>query len=227
MKARRVWAWASVWATGGLFLSFSAPAAADDAVVTVGHNDGGFAEPPPRQDPVAVDPRYAETGWAPERERPEPYRSPVRLQVGPSAVTTGQNLGLGLGIAADFGTGSVGARVAAAWLRTGENSDANESALGTSLGQYTGELTLDFHKRGPVHPVFGIGFGLAHVEKASGAGNLGIGTARVGVEYALGLEDADVRIGGGITGVLPGPADREVQDLRGYALLGAGISIGF
>src|SRR4029077_8880441 len=106
--------------------------------------------------------------------------------------TTGQNLGLGLGIAADFGTGSVGARVGAAWLRTGETGDANHAPLGDSLGQYTGELTLDLHKRGPVHPVFGIGFGLAHVEKPGGGGSLGIGTARFGVEYALGLPDADV-----------------------------------
>jgi hypothetical protein len=204
---------------------------AGDAVVTVGHDDGRFAEPPPREDrenPVILEPV---PHYELERpELPELYRAPVRLSVGPAAVTTGQNLGLGLGLAADFGTGSVGARIAAAWLRTGGQDPGTAqapSSLGTSMGQYTGELTLDLHKRGPVHPVFGVGFGVAHVDKPGGGGSLGIGTARFGIEYALGLDDADVRLGAGVTGVLPGPADREVQDLRAYAIIGASIGIGF
>jgi hypothetical protein len=99
--------------------------------------------------------------------------------------------------------------------------------LGTGLGQYTGELTLDLHKIGPVHPVFGVGFGLAHVQNAAGGGNAGIGIARLGLEYSLGLEDADVRLGAGVTGVLAGPEDKEIENLRGYALIGAQIAIGF
>ena len=136
-------------------------------------------------------------------------------------MTTGRGLGMGLGVAADFGRGTVGARLAAAWTRGERQSDAS------GIGQYTGELTLDLNKHGLVHPVFGVGFGVAHVNKTEGSGNVGIGIARFGLEYSLGLEDTDVRLGGGITGVLPGPADREVSDLKAYALVGANVAIGF
>ncbi|WP_394847959.1 hypothetical protein LZC95_10900 [Pendulispora brunnea] len=136
-------------------------------------------------------------------------------------MTTGRGLGMGLGVGADFGRGTVGARLAAAWLRGERQSDD------TGIGQYTGELTLDLNKRGQVHPVFGVGFGVARVNKPEGSGNVGIGIARFGLEYSLGLEDTDVRLGGGITGVLPGPADREVSDVKPYALVGANVAIGF
>ena len=65
------------------------------------------------------------------------------------------------------------------------------------------------------------------VDNGDGTLSAGIGTARFGVEYALGLEDADVRIGGGVLGAMPGPADREVADLRGYAMFGGSVAIGF
>src|SRR5262249_22069867 len=149
-----------------------------------------FAEPPPQtQQPILVTP-------PPDDYVPPPpvnydrdlYRSPFRLHLGPTAVTTGRGLGLGLGVAADFGRGAVGFRLAAAWMR-GEPSSSDlgrvPSPLGDGLAQYTGELTLDFNKRGPVHPVFGLGFGLAHVGRGDSSGNLGIGTARLGLEYAL------------------------------------------
>jgi hypothetical protein len=219
-----------------LLLSIPASAHADSATVSVGDPDR-FA-PPPHSDPVVVvrddqrerDERSFEDSPPPSHDI---YRSPFRLNVGPVAATSGRGLGLGVGVAADFGTGTVGARISGAWAR-GENSgssDAQSAApqgdLGTGLGQYTGELTLDFHKRGPVHPVFGVGFGLAHIQNAAGGGNAGIGIARLGVEYSLGLEDADVRLGAGITGVLAGPEDKEVENLRGYALIGGQIAIGF
>ncbi|MGH7284948.1 MAG: hypothetical protein ACRELY_25760, partial [Polyangiaceae bacterium] len=200
------------WAVlGGILLVGLSPrvAHAGDATVSVGDPDG-FAEPPPRSEPVVVrndrnDPDDRERFEDPSvAESPEPYRSPFRLNVGPVGVTSGRGLGLGLGVAADFGTGTVGARIAGAWTR-GETANADQesqSELGTGLGQYTGELTLDLHKKGPVHPVFGVGFGLAHVANAQGGGNAGIGIARLGVEYSLGLSDADVRLGAGVTGVL-------------------------
>jgi hypothetical protein len=217
-----------------LFFSVSSVAAsahADSATVSVGDPDR-FATPP-HSDPVVVvreDDRDEERfDQAPPSA--DPYRSPFRLNVGPVAATSGRGLGLGVGVAADFGTGTVGARISGAWAR-GENasdpqSTANQGDLGSGLGQYTGELTLDFHKKGTVHPVFGVGFGLAHVQNAAGGGNAGIGIARLGVEYSLGLEDADVRLGAGVTGVLAGPEDKEVENLRGYALIGAQIAIGF
>lgn len=204
---------------------------ADDATVSVGDPDR-FAEPPHRSGPVVVvdddRDRYEEPP-PPAPESPEVYRSPVRLNVGPVGATSGRGLGLGLGVAADFGTGTVGARIAGAWTRGETTSDdpQQQGQLGTSLGQYTGELTIDLHKHGPLHPIFGVGFGLAHVGNAAGGGNAGIGIARLGVEYSLGLPDADVRLGAGVTGVLAGPEDKEVENLRGYAVVGAGVTIGF
>lgn len=201
-------------------LAIPASAHADSATVSVGDPDR-FAAPPREA-------HFMEQEAAPSSDL---YRSPFRLNVGPVAATSGRGLGLGVGVAADFGTGTVGARISGAWAR-GENSSdsqsaSNEGDLGAGLGQYTGELTLDFHKHGPVHPVFGVGFGLAHIQNSAGGGNAGIGIARLGIEYSLGLEDADVRLGAGVTGVLAGPEDKEVENLRGYALIGAQIAIGF
>jgi hypothetical protein len=204
-------------------------ARADEATVRVGLPrafEGRYAAPPPdapvvRNDPAPYD-GYDHSAYLPEPAR-EVYRSPFRLNLGPAGVTSGRSLGLGLGLAADFGAGTVGARIAAAWMRGEEHNDAlaQSAPLGSGLAQYTGELTLDFHRRGPVHPVFGMGFGLAHVSKPGGSGNAGIGTVRLGIEYAL------VRIGGGVTGVLCGPSEREVDDLRGYAVVAGTLAIGF
>jgi hypothetical protein len=196
--------------------------AQDQAVVQI-----GYAEPPPAR--YAPPPAVAYDAYDPRELPPEEaYRSPFRLHVGPAGATTGRGLGLGLGLAADFGRGSVGARLAAAWLK-GEpsSSDTSPSPIGDGLSQYTGELTLDLRKRGPWHPVLGLGFGLARVTRGDGGGNLGIGTARLGLEYALAIEDADARLGCGITAVLPGPADRDVQDVKGWGMVGASIGLGF
>ncbi|HEX7667859.1 MAG TPA: hypothetical protein VF407_25205 [Polyangiaceae bacterium] len=209
-------------------------ARADEATVSVGDPDR-FAQPPTYERPVVVredpppPPYDEEPSEPPPYEGHEAYRAPFRLTVGPVGVTSGRGLGLGLGVGADFGTGTVGARISGAWARGERSGDDASSAsdLGTSMGQYTGELTLDLHKRGPVHPVFGVGFGLAHVSNAAGGGNAGIGVARLGVEYSLALSDADVRLGAGVTGALTGPEDKEIQALRGYALVGAQIAIGF
>lgn len=204
---------------------------ADDATVSVGR----FADPPPP--PAPLRPIVSDASPPPPDDDDarygarELYRSPVRLSLGLAGVTTGRSLGPGVGIAADFGRGSVGFRLAATWLRgeasPGSGVNASPSPVSDGLAQYTGELTLDFHKRGPIHPVFGLGFGLAKVNRGDASGAIGIGTARLGLEYALAFEDADARIGAGITGVLPGPSDRDTQDVRAYALVGAHLSIGF
>jgi hypothetical protein len=258
MKAR-TWRVAVVVVGVGMGMTFgAAKEARADATVDVGDpsalHQSGYATPPPGAAPIVVD----EGGERYDEGRPvyvepppvvEPYRAPVRLELGPVGVTTGRGLGMGLGAAAAFGSGTVGARISAAWTRGEARSDADAqfAELGSGLAQYTGELTLDFHKRGPVHPVFGMGFGLAHVSHpqgsgsggnlngggatggnaSGGSGNAGIGTARLGVEYALGFDDADVRLGAGITGVLAGPSEREADSLRGYALVGASLAIGF
>ena len=88
-------------------------------------------------------------------------------------------------------------------------------------------MTLDLHKRGPIHPVVGMGVGVLHISRPDASGFAGVGTGRLGLEYSLGLEDADVRIGGALTGGLIGPVDTDVKDLRAFALVGAHLAIGF
>lgn len=209
----------------GLFAA-AGEARADDATVTVGQR---FSEPPREDPPQRTDAPIA-VGEQPrfDGDPREPHRSPVRLQLGPQGVTTGKGFGLGVGVGADFGSGSVGGRLAASWLRgEGKNSDGSSTATGDSIGVYTGELTLDLHKRGPIHPIVGMGVGLLHVSRPDTSGLAGVGTGRLGLEYSLGLEDADVRVGGSVTGGLIGPVDSDVKDLRAYALVGAHLAIGF
>jgi hypothetical protein len=200
-------------------------ARADEAQVTVGRiddDDGRYAEPPPDREP-----RASVSDTPPYYVRSEElYRAPVRMTLGPIGATTGRGLGIGLGAAVDIGTGTVGFRLAGAWARA-EASAASGTPLGDGLAQYSGELTLDLHKRGPWHPIIAVGLGLAHVSRATGSADAGIGTGRVAIEYALAVEDADVRLGAGVLGALTGPADRELADLRGYAILSTTLSIGF
>ena len=206
--------------------SASALASADSAVVSVGR----FADPPRPPPPptvVLVDepPRYVIADRPYELPR-EDYRSPFRLHLGPAGVTTGHGFGLGLGLAADFGLGTVGARITSAWFRP-ESGGAGPIAGG--MGHYTAEMVLDLHKGGPWHPIIGVGFGVTHIaSSAAGDGGFaGIGIARFGFEYSLGLDDADVRLGLGVTGALPGPSDRELANLPAYAVASASLGIGF
>ena len=200
---------------------------ADDATVTVG--GPRFSDPPPERDPdpapIAVDEAERLRHL---REQREVHRAPFRLQLGPQGVSTGKGFGLGVGLGLDMGSGSVGGRIAASWLRgEGTSSDGTTAATGDSVGLYSGEVTLDLHKRGPIHPVVGMGVGLLHVSRKDASGYAGMGTGRLGLEYSLGLDDADVRIGGSVTGGLIGPVDDEIKDLRAYALFGAHLAIGF
>jgi hypothetical protein len=201
-----------------LILGGPTMARADEAVVQVGRVDDRFAPSPRPSAPIAVDD---------EGDSPEHHRAPLRLQLAPTAVTTGKGLGGGLQIAADVGTGTVGGRLAAAWLRGEGHATDPSYALGDGVGQYTGEVTIDFKKRGPLHPVMGIGFGFAHVSRPTGSGFAGIGTGRIGLDYAVPVEDADVRVGIHGTGVLTGPSDDEIKDLHGYVLIAAALTIGF
>jgi hypothetical protein len=213
------WApWAAAVVLAAASLLPRAARGQDRAVVVVSRD--GFA-PPPGDDRGASDQAAA---------RPQvedaPARSAVRLGVGPEASTTGRGLGAGLGVAADFGRGTLGFRLAGAWLH-GEPSSGSPSPVGGGLAQYTGELTVDFARRGPWRPVLGLGLGYARVDTGRAAGDVGIGTARLALEYALGFDDADVRVGAGVSGALPGPADGAVTDVKGWALVGASLVVGF
>jgi hypothetical protein len=204
------------------FLVLPARAKADDATVTVG-DPQRFAEPAPAPAASAV----ADDSFV--ARAPELKRSPFRLTLGPAGITTGKGFGLGVGLGADFGSGSVGGRLSAAWLRgEGTNGGGASTPTGDSVGQYSGEITLDLLKRGPIHPVIGMGAGVLHVSRPDhNSGFAGVGTGRLAVEYALGLEDADVRVGASVTGGLVGPVADEIKDLRAYALTGLHLAIGF
>ena len=214
-----------VWILGVLLAgaALSKTARADEAVVSVGRaDDDRFARNPPiAHGPIVPDDDPHEF------PRPERYRAGFRLQLAPTAITTGKGLGGGVQVAADIGSGTVGARIAAAWLRGEGHADDPSYALGDGLGQYTGEVTLDLHKRGPIHPVMGLGFGFMHASRPTGSGFAGIGTGRLGLDYALPVDDADVRIGVHATGVMTGPSDDEIKDLHGYVLVATVLSIGF
>ena len=215
---------------GSLFLARSAHA--DEATVGVAVPDAGprtssWQNPPP-------DPQFSEPPQVSRAEDrfiardPELRRSPFRVALGPTGITTGKGFGYGVGLGADFGTGSVGGRLSAAWLRGEGTKDGSSTATGDFVGIYTGEITLDAHKRGPWHPIIGMGAGVIHVSRPDDkSGFAGVGTARFAIEYALGLEDADVRVGANVTGGLIGPVDDDIKSLHAYVQTGLHMAIGF
>jgi hypothetical protein len=206
--------------TLGAFLSFGGEAFGDDAIVAVG-------EPPPPP-PPNVDERVVADDRLLAQE-PELRRSPFRVTLAPMAITSGKGVGVGVGLGADFGTGSVGGRLSASWLRgEGKTGSGESTPTGDAIGLYSGEITLDLRKKGPLHPVIGMGAGVLHVSRPDGhSGYAGMGTGRFGVEYALGLDDADVRVGTAVIGGVIGPVDDDVKDLRAYALADVHLAIGF
>ncbi len=214
----------------GLVLASAAEARADEATVTV-QGPSRFSEPPRSQDPIVASDRpthsIADDGLI--AKEPELRRAPFRLTLGPMGVTTGRGFGFGAGLGADVGSGSVGGRLSATWLRgEGKNDNGTSTPTGDSMGHYSGEITLDLHKGGRVHPVIGMGAGFLHVSRPDGkSGFGGMGTGRFGLEYALGLDDADARVGASVTGGVVGPVDAEVEDLRAYALTGLHLAMGF
>jgi hypothetical protein len=104
-------------------LGLAKEARADDATVAV-----GFPPDPPTQPVVVASSGHAVADDDFIAREPELRRSPFRMALGPAGVTTGKGFGFGVGIGADFGTGSVGGRLAAAWLRgEGKNSDGTST----------------------------------------------------------------------------------------------------
>ncbi len=201
----------------------SSPAFAD-ATISVG-NGHDYARPPVV---VVEDNPQPYLFEEPHETLPkDPYRAPFRLTIGPAAITSGQGIGPGLLAAADLGSGTVGVRLSAAWFRGEANGDPT-ARLGATLGMYSGELVLDLHKGGPLHPVLALGLGAVDIGKgAAGDGWAVAGLGRIGLEYAVTLEDADVRVGVGLTGALLGPSDAVIADARAFAMMNATFSIGF
>ena len=194
------------------------------------------------QGPRVDDGRYAvaptEYDAAPARQvlranDPELYRSPLRISLGPSMLTTGQGLGYGVGAGVAFGSGSVGGRLSVDWFR-GEGGDGNNrgSRTGEAFGHYAAELTLDLKKSGPIHPTIGVGAAVLHIVKPgagdrTGSAAAGAGIARLSLDYAFNLDDADVRLGAGVLAGLVGPRADEARDLNAYMMAGGHVVVGF
>jgi len=215
---------ASVGAACSLFL-LAGGASADSATIAVGN--GRFAPPPV----VVVRDEMPQPSIfihdRPELLPKDPYRSPFRLTVGPAAITSGQGIGPGLMAAADFGSGIVGVRLSGAWFR-GDAADDPSARLGSRVGLYAGELTLDLHETGPLHFVTGLGLGALDVTTQDGTNGWALaGLARVGFEYSLSLENADARFGAGLMAGLLGPADKVASNAPVFAAMNASFSIGF
>jgi len=202
-------------------------ASADSATISVG-NGGRFSRPPPEVVVVHDDTPQPSIfiNETPHDLPKDPYRSPFRLTTGPAAVTSGQGIGPGLFTAIDLGTGTVGVRVLAAWFRS-ESPDDPRARLGKTLGLYGAEAVLDLHKQGPLHPVLAVGLGAVDIGTTNGDGWAVAGLGRIGLEYALTLDDADVRFGAGITGVLLAPQSDMIASANAFAMFNTTLSIGF
>ena len=202
-------------------------ASADSAMISVGNGNGGrYSQPPPEVVVVHDDSPQPSIYETPHELPKDPYRSPFRLTIGPAAVTSGAGIGPGLFTAIDLGTGTVGVRVLAAWFRS-ESPDDPSARLGKTLGLYGAEAVLDLHKQGPLHPVLAVGLGAVDVGKANGDGWAVAGLGRIGLEYALTLDDADVRFGANVTGVLLAPQSDVAASASAFAMFNTTLSIGF
>ncbi len=201
-----------------------------DASISIGNSSNEYARPPVTVVRDDTPPMIFEEPPPPHELPKDPYRAPFRLTIGPAAITSGQGVGPGLFAAADFGSGTVGVRLSASWFR-GEAPNDTNARLGSSLGLYSGEIVLDLHKGGPLHPIVAIGLGGVNIgidQRNAGANYWAIaGLGRIGVEYALALEEADVRFGVGLTGALLGPSDQAIENARAFAMMNATFSIGF
>jgi len=154
-------------------------------------------------------------------------RSPVRFELGPALVTTGDGAGYGLATGFSFGEKSFGVRLGAMWLKGEERASVPNAATGESMQAYSAETTLDLNKRGPFHPVVAMGLALGRVKHPTDSGWFGAGTARVALEYAMNLDRTDVRFGVGATGAMVGLRDDAVKNLSAYAVIDAKCVIGF
>jgi hypothetical protein len=200
---------------GFAWMLSSGIARADPAIV-------GVPGPEDRDDsddrPVArADDGAIACGGCNREGRPAPSAVRVTLGGAAGAMSRGGSQGLaGLDLGLEVGSGVVGARFGAAWLR-------GDTAGGPGLAQYGGEVTVDMVPRGPFHPIAAVGLALAH----TGGADAGVGTARAGLAYALPVQGADARVAVSLLGALPGPTDGAAADLRGYVLGVASLGVGF
>lgn len=215
-RARRAGSWRLAQAFSlfcALFVGTSATAYADDTRVA-----SRFAQPPfsGHDDP---DPE-------PEPDDPTPHSQPkevslVRLEVGPLVALAPDGIQAGVGAGLAIGRGPLGARISSSWSQSATHSEG-------TLASVLSELTVDVRRRGPIHPVLGVGVGVLHADRVNGAsGFAGAGVMSFTLEIALPIEATDVRAGAILLGGLIGPRDRELADVRGFVTGGLRLAVGF
>lgn len=200
--------------TGGLLCLVWAARA--DAVPTT------YADPPP--DDAFIVERRVDRVAEPTPTR-LPTASPFRVSVGPVGRISSHVFAPGLDAAIHLGRGPAGFRASASFVRVGDSEP---------LAQYGGEITLALPAYGRFVPTFGAGAALARVKKVDengattpGGANLGVGTLRGGVDARLPFEDTDARAILGVTVNVPVVRGAGAPAESVWALLGAGIAVGF
>lgn len=185
-------------------------------------DDGRFAQPPSgpvlARGPAPSDPDLPDD--EPDVRAATP-RAPVRVELGPRALTTGRGVAAGGALDLAFGAKVVGARVGALWLGGEGRGPAASALAGVQV-----EVTVDGRGARTIGPVLGLGVLALHASSDGAEGWGGAGTARAGVEWALPL-DADVRATASVGAGVLGPRDRELAPLRAFALAGLGVAVGF
>lgn len=151
-------------------------------------------------------------------------RSTVRVSAGPILGTSGVGVGSGVLAAIDVGEKSLAGRFYGAWLK-GEPGEG--SKLREGLSHYGAELVLTLNRDGMVRPVVGLGMAYARASDVGGTSQVGVGTARAGVEVRLPVDDVDARVSASVLGALVGPAERPARDLGGYGVGALVMTFGF
>jgi hypothetical protein len=177
-----------------------------------------FARPP--DEPLVVD--YGDPDPQPFPV-PEAPSSLVRIYVGPALRLSEAIADGGLLAAFDVGDGATGFRASGAWIRAGAER---------GLSQYTGELWIDFGSRRRLHPVVAAGAGFARVGALNSTGhpvtaNVGIGSLRGSLDYALPVAGEDARIGVDVIGNVPAIRSADVSDIGPWVVAAARVGIGF
>lgn len=154
---------------------------------------------------------------------PPPAGALIRLGTGPALrISDSTPLG-GLLVALDIGRRAAGFRASAAWMGVGQEQ---------GVGQYTGELWLDFGYGRRLHPVLGAGGGLARVDVRDQADQLtattvGIGVLRPSLHYLLPVRGTDARAGVELTGALPAVQGSSRATVDPWLMAVAMVSVGF
>lgn len=168
-----------------------------------------FAQPP-GDEPLVVDQPSS------YYREPEPYREPrstVRVNLGPALLV--QPATPGLLAALDIGRRAVGARFSGAWLNAGEDG---------GLTAYSGELWIDFGAGRELHPIIAAGAAMLDGDLTGQDEASGAGTLRGAIEYQLPVEDAEARVGIGLTALVPAiNSEREEPWVMGALTVSAGF----